>query len=383
MHVTFKNKTYKIRSEARQGSIVVLSAFLMVFMFALVAFSVDMGMAYMNHTELQRSADAAALAAATDLLDQQLLDPTADQSAAQALQTATQFAGLNNVGPVNPALAGDDVTIGYLVDLTDKHAAIDPSLAFYNAARVRVQRTNAINGEVPFFFAQVMGFDSMAQSAQGTAAYVSSFNGFTAPSNGQNLGILPIALDIDTWNDLMQGAAEDSWTWDAEDGEVEPGPDGYKEVNLYPQGVGLPGNRGMVDIGHSGNSTTDIKRQIIDGVSPSDLAHHGGKLEFDTNGELLLNGDTGISAGVKAQLEQIKGEPRIIPVFNYAAGNGNNANFTIVKFVGVRVMEVKLTGKMSGKRVMIQSAPMRTLGGIPGNDTSKTTYIYSPVKLIR
>ena len=91
----------------------------------------------------------------------------------------------------------------------------------------------------------------------------------------------------------------------------------------------------------------------------------------------------GQPTGLCDQLTQIMGEPRIIPIFNYAEGNGNNANFTIVKFVGVRIMEVKLTGKMSSKRVIVQAAPMTTLGGIPGDDFPSTEYIYSPVKLIR
>ncbi len=179
------------------------------------------------------------------------------------------------------------------------------------------------------------------------------------------MGILPIALDIDTWNALLHnGVGTDDWTWDADTGEVLAGPDGILEVNLYPQGIDLPGNRGTVDIGSSGNSTEDLNRQILHGISPSDLAHHGGSLEFDENGELALNGDTGISAALKSPLEQVKGRPNIIPIFAEVHGNGNNADYTIVRFVGVRIMEVKLTGKMNSKRVIVQPAPMKTLGGI-------------------
>ena len=42
-------------------------------------------------------------------------------------------------------------------------------------------------------------------------------------------------------------------------------------------------------------------------------------------GKLYLNGDTGISAGVKDELASIKGQPRIIPIFSTVSGNGNNA----------------------------------------------------------
>src|SRR4029453_10300558 len=119
-----------------------------------------------------------------------------------------------------------------------------------------------------------------------------------------------------------------------------------------------------VDIGSSNNSTSDINRQILDGVSPEDLAYHGGKLELDSNGELNLNGDTGISAGVKDELASIKGKPRIIPIFREVHGPGNNADYTIVAFVGIRIVDVKLTGSMSSKRLLVQPALMITRGAI-------------------
>src|SRR6185295_1120080 len=117
--------------------------------------------------------------------------------------------------------------------------------------------------------------------------------------------------------------------------------------------------------------------------SPSDLAHHGGKLDFDNNGKLYLNGDTGISAAVKDDLASIIGQPRIIPIFATVAGNGNNANYTIVKWQGIRIMDVKLTGAMSQKHVTIQVCPVLTTGIIPSTTTGSSSYVYSPVVLVR
>ena len=139
-----------------------------------------------------------------------------------------------------------------------------------------------------------------------------------------------------------------------------------------------------MDIGSSNNSTNDIARQILDGVSPEDMEYHGGKLEFDDHGELELNGDTGISAGVKDELESIKGQPRVIPIFRMVEGPGNNAQYTIVKFCGVRIVNVKLTGQMSGKRVIIQPANICLRGAIPApDDVPRSQYVFSPVWLVR
>jgi hypothetical protein len=101
---------------------------------------------------------------------------------------------------------------------------------------------------------------------------------------------------------------------------VATGSDGVREVNLYPQGTGSPGNRGSVDIGGSNNSTADIARQIVYGISPQDFEALGHPLTFNDDGNLFLNGDTGISAGVKDELASIIGQPRIIPIFQQVRG---------------------------------------------------------------
>jgi hypothetical protein len=158
------------------------------------------------------------------------------------------------------------------------------------------------------------------------------------------------------------------------------------EVNLFPQGTGSPGNRGTVDIGGSNNSTSDIARQILHGISSSDFASltaSGRTLEFDACGKLYLNGDTGISAGVKDELAAIIGKPRVIPIFESVTGNGNNAEYKIVRWQGIRIMAVKLTGSMSQKHVTIQVAPVVVNGIVPSPTAGVSAYVYSPVVLVR
>ena len=82
-------------------------------------------------------------------------------------------------------------------------------------------------------------------------------------------------------------------------------------------------------------------------------------------------------------MTSIKGQPRIIPIFSTVSGNGNNAKYTIVKWQGIRIMNVKLTGSMSQKNVMIQVARCMTKGVIPSTTTGTSSYVYSPVVLVR
>lgn len=374
------------RHRQRRGNVLVLTVFMMMAIFALLACAVDLGYIEVARTELQRTADSAAIAATWELIDEDALFGYGDSWSTEqnARNTAAEYAILNKVLQHNAGLAQDDVAVGYLANPSDPAAPMGfDGLHPANAVWVRVKRSVDQNGEVPLFFARLFGTAQAACQAEATAALLNNFGGFRAPSDGGNLEILPFALDLETWNALLAGCGTDDWTWNAELQEVQSGPDGILEANLFPQATGAPGNRGTVDIGNDNNSTADIARQILHGVSAEDLEHHGGVLELDENGELQLNGDTGISAGVKDELATIIGDPRIMPVFSQVVGPGNNAQYTIVNFVGIRIVEVKLTGKMSGKRVIIQLANVSTHGGIPGGDSQTSWFVYSPVWLVR
>ncbi len=374
------------RHSQRRGTVAVLTAVMLVILLAMCAFAIDVGYLLLAKSELQRSADAAALAAAWELVDQNELTNASPISTlvANARSTASQFGALNPVLKHSPEIPDANIVVGHLADFTDPTLSIDTSgINFPNIVQVKVSRTSSQNGTVPFFLASILGIDSAAAEATSTAAILTSFNGFRAPSDGGNLGMLPFALDVETWDAMIGGAGTDDWTWNASTSQIEAGPDGILEINLCPQGTGSPGNRGTVDIGSNNNSTADIARQILDGVTPADLAYHGGSLEFDSYGELSLNGDTGISAAIKGELLAIKGEPRVIPVFTLLTANGDNAQYTIVRFVGIRICEVKLTGALSRKRVMIQPAQVVARGGIPGTGTTTSSFIYSPTWIVR
>ena len=381
----------RLSRRQRKGNIVVLTAFLMVFLMAVLAFAIDIGYLLTARNELQRSADAAALAGGWELLDKS--SPSGASPAEllkeNAIRVAGQYASYNAVTNEAPALSVQDTEVGYIANPLDPTSPFVLNSAFMpNAIRVRVQKTSLQNGEVPLFFAKVIGQDSAAAQAEATAALMTNIGGFRIPSDGSNLAILPFALDLDTWNDMLAGGGEDEYRYNPDTGNVTSGTDNIREVNLYPQGTGSPGNRGTIDIGGSNNSTSDLARQIVHGISHEDMAnpdmaHHNGELKLDDNGELELNGDPGISAGIKDELASIIGKPRIIPVFSQVASNGNNAQYTIVKFVGVRVLDVKLTGSMSSKKVIIQPAIVKTRGGIPSTNANSSYFIYSPVWLVK
>ena len=367
----------------RRGAVLIFTVFLLVVFVGVLALVVDIGYLANARTELQRSADAAALASCWDYVSRLAEREEAEEAIAGAKATALTVAAANNVCRSSSAVLAEDVVFGYVADAYESGTPVasDPDQA--NAVTVRVRRDQLINGRVPFFFARVFGMSGIDAGAFSTAHVVHNTKGFRPPTDGSNLDIVPIAVDEETWNRMMAGDAPDDWTID-DDGTIQAGGDGIPEMNMYPQGTGAPGNRGTIDIGSSNNSTNVIARQVTDGIAPADLVYHGGELVFDENGHLFLNGDTGISAGIKDELLSIKGKPRIIPVFAEVSGPGDNAIFTIVRWVGIRIMEVELTGSESGKRVIIQPASLITSGVIPSDGTSRTSdFVYSTVTLTR
>lgn len=379
------------RQRSRKGTITVLAAILTIVLVGMVAFSVDLGYVLSAKEELQRSADSSALAACWEYGAQLGKGKTSTVAMTSARTIAAQYASANQVTRHAVSLdanagnsANGDVVFGYISDFKNSQSAFQTNGANgYNAVKVRLRKNATINGEVPYFFAKIFGMSGQSLESEATAGLVMDVQGFQAPGDGSTIGILPFALDQQTWNGLIANSGTDAYRWNASTKTVSAGSDGLVEVNLYPQGTGSPGNRGTVDIGSCNNSTADIARQIVYGISPSDLAALGKPLTLGDNGTMTLQGDTGISAGVKDELASIIGQPRVIPIFSTVTGNGNNATYTIVKWQGIRIVNVKLTGSMSQKNVTIQVAPALVKGVIPSTSTSYSKYVYSPVVLVR
>ncbi len=384
-------RTHLKQRTLRRGTIAVLAAILSLVLVGMVAFSVDVGYVLTAKEELQRTADAVALATCWEFGQQVANGQTPADAAVFARLAASECAALNEVTgkPVqldtNASNSADGgIVFGYLPNFDGDMSTFqtsDPNL--YNAVRVRVTKDSSYNGEVPYFFARIFGMDSQMLQTEAVAVIVRDIRGFHAPPNGENVELLPFALDEDSWNDLVAGNTDDDWSWNSETKSVECGGDGKHEVNLYPESTGSPGNRGTVDIGNPNNSTRDLARQIVHGVSEADLTYHGGTLEFDSCGKLYLNGDTGISAGMKDELASIIGLPRVIPIFEKVEGPGNNAEYTIVKWGGIRVLDVRLTGPMCKKHVTIQAAPITPSGAIPSTSSDTSDYVYSSVVLVK
>ena len=361
----------KGKRRRRRGATLVLAALMIVFLLGMAALAVDVGYLFLVRTQLQVAADSGAMSGAARLIE----------SDADVVATAQAFADRHLAGGRHVDLQPDDVEFGRW---DFRARSFDPAAWRINAIRVTTRRDATSGGEARLFFARVFGMDRQAVNAFAVAAFVDNFDGFAMPPTGENLPILPIAMDEDTCDAMLAGDGTDQWSWDPEYREVTSGSDGVREAILYPQDTGAPGNFGAVKIGRTNNATPDLARQIRDGLTAEDLAPHGGSLSLDDRGVLELGGDPGISAAIKDDLAAIKGEGRIVPVYDHVSRQGSHAQYRIIGFVGVRIMEVELRGKRATKRVVVQPACVVIRGGIPSSEIEpRSHHVFSPVLLVR
>lgn len=374
----------------------VLAAAMLVVVFAFAAFTVDVGMMTMTKGQIQNAADSAAHAATAELPDGFGPGAVLTQSAVEsnARDMAEEMVQRFRSGDLDstPSNGTRDVRIGRRSWNSDTQQWEETwGVSPFNMVEVTVNRTAATNSELPLQFARVLGVNGHSMSTKSTAALFPGV-GFELPSNStETIDILPIAMDLETWNNLIDQAHNgvshgftDKYGWSS--CGVGSCGDGIPEVSMYPDlnTTAPPGNRGTVDLGSPNNSTNDLKRQIEDGLNAWDLSFFpNGQITFDEEGALYLNGDTGISAGIEASLKKIIGKVRAIPIFISVSGPGNNATYTVVKFVGVRIMAVSLNGGPSKRHLTVQPAPFTSSHVIRGNVPVTVDTILSTPVLIR
>jgi hypothetical protein len=368
----------------------VLTAVMMTALLGFVALAVDtMVMAVARH-QLGIAADAGALAGAAALADERRITPDAplDLIMTAAHDRAMEFARKNAVLGQPPVILGNssndgdgDVVLGYIADPTDPASPMLTAASLvprFNSVQVRAARSADRGGIVPAFFSRALGFEGATLRHAGTASALTfDIAGFRSDP-ARNADVLPIVLDKKTYEDMINPSLDttDEYRYDPASGLVSDGPDGVQESRLYPVKNGYPGNWGTVKIGVSNNSTSTLGDQIRHGITAKQLSTYpGDRLELNLidargDGYMIMEGNPGISSGIKDDLEAIIGQPRAIPVYDPAGsgGNGNNATYKIVGFAPVRILAVSFKG--NPKYVVVQPAIMRDPTAIPGEVTS-------------
>jgi Flp pilus assembly protein TadG len=374
----------------RRAAVMVMAGLGLTSALLLCGLVIDVGNVCVSKAELQRSSDAAALAAAAVMLDRNDLNGQPNPSLVShiARSAAIQYVQLNPCRGVamtlprndNNAESGD-LVLGHYNSTTQE---FDPSDNRYNSGYVFIRRDRTQNGPIPLYFGGLIGLPAINAHGEAAAFIESDISGFSVgPGSNVNCKLLPFSLQIDLWNNRT-ALGEDTHTHDTVNHTALSGPDGIFEISLFPHRL-APGNFGTVDIGHPGNSASDLRRQILHGPNAWDLSFFpNSTVQLNQNGILMLNGDTGVTASMKAEIGQILGQPRIIPLHARVTGQGNNAWFEVVAFVGITILDYKLTGALRDRYIKIQpcyTGDSTAIGG--GNDGITSKFVFVPPRLRR
>src|SRR5579864_5323702 len=291
IHESTKGTDMKIRNRfrtpARHGKILLMTAILLPALMAFMALGVDLGIIAASKAQLQTVADAASLAGAMKLADENRVRGvgTTNQSSSVLPETSASVAMARSVGQANLVLnsapvihdnssnaADGDVVVGYFNPTTHVWAAPPlSSPALSNAVLVNASRTSARGSSVPGFFSRVWtyaGTDVKAQSIAVAQNY--PINGFKAGST-QNAPMIPITLDYSTYQAMMNRTTTDNYSYDSATNTVSNGPDNIYESHLYPNDTGSPGSWGTLVIGTPNNGTSDLVSQILYGITPQQI----------------------------------------------------------------------------------------------------------------
>ncbi len=169
-----KLKLFKSQNSPRRGTIIVLSAVLLVVLLGFVALTVDVGFIQMTRTQLQSAADAGALAGATEL------SGSADAATVRTnVKNAVVATGLlhrngdQNALTINP---NTDITFGkiYYPPGSSTYSILwGDAQSPYSVVKVRAQRSAGSGGDnrLPLFIAPVIGNSKAEVWAEAIATF--------------------------------------------------------------------------------------------------------------------------------------------------------------------------------------------------------------------
>lgn len=369
----------------------------------------------MAYAELQRTAEAAALAAGHELASDDLLreNPNTQARLMKARLAAARIAAENRVAGDSLLINTDDdgdVRFGQLIEVTGQTVfqedEVDPTSVVVNT-----QRTSRRKSAIWLAMQSLMGPKSSDVFASAEATLDNRIVGLRTVSD-LPLPTLPIAIqsavipseneppkkstkpsvspsdqqkqdkpkDVrasePNWmSDIEQRGGADHFGYDSSNGQVSQSSDGIPEITLRTATTeqNSRGNAHFVML--RGDLTNDdLKRQIREGWSARDLKDYSGELLLD-RGPLAVAGLRGVNAAsLNESLQAVAGQSRICLLYDRAESDTDSpvAQLRCVGFVAGRVMSVQEVSE-SECEIVFQPAVMTSRSAVVATELSGST----------
>jgi Flp pilus assembly protein TadG len=302
-----------------RGAVAVTVALLLIPLSILMAFTVDLGLAYAQRQALASGADSAALAIVDTKRDYLLANPGAVTSCDQ-LRTAD--ASL----PASSPLKASTIALAQINANAPFRAALQPSDITTN---LRCTGVGVLEAEV--------GVAKTVQSTFGGLAGVSSLRVDRISQADLGIaqkvgGLKPVGVCSLQAQDIMTHATADAAAGLPYRAELIA-LDKIWQSTQSCDGSGGSGNWGWLDCGQ-GNGANDLGDALKDGC-PNALT-----LNATTPPSVTISGtpgNKGNSSHVRGAMAAILDDEATLPVYDTYAGNGNNATYRVIGFLTVKI----------------------------------------------
>ena len=385
----------------KRGAVAVLMAVSMVAVMGMAMLAIDVGLVYNAKTDLQRAADAAALAGVAAYIQ----DGSLGADHGELISTATEYAqnfSLKNATLHKPThLLSADIELG-------RHDFENPNGALrkngrWNAVEVTVRRSDSSpNGPIPLVFARVFGNYFANVEATARAAVDDRLSSYTLEDDTDGTGgLIPFTIHEDLF-DSMSSNGPDDYTYDE---GVYSGPDQISEVRLYVwkfDGIeeGLAeigteaeivgsGNFGTINVGVTSESASVLSYQIANGVSASELETEFGADElkfYDEQGELItypISGNPGLAISIESAVRERIGDLVGFFVHRGLTSSGGHAMYEVSGIRYGRIVAVELNGPPDNRALVIQPESHTDENVGVGDDAPSTDGKVTRIALVR
>lgn len=360
-------RPYRKNNKKRRAVVAVQVVVLSTVLFGVAALTIDVGAMFNTRADLQRTADAAALAGVSGYVTDDMMLVRRDEGGSELFSDVRLLAqnrmtqiGLSNgtYGTDSTYLTTNDITLGW-IDVSSGTSPIDAALTVnqYNAVQVVARRTTQDpNGPVNFLFASIFGRHHGNVTATATAAFDDRVLGFDP---GFSPGyLLPFTVNKDEY-EAQLATGSDNYSFDNSAETVANSGDGIGEIDIYPGNL-APGNFGLLNIGTPNQGANALGAQIQDGVSPEDVEAEIGSTTlafFDSSGLPItypVTGDPGLTAALEADIQTRVGDVVAFLLHSMVVEEGSNAVYTITGIRFGRLMDVRIQGASHRRGLWIQ-----------------------------
>ncbi|MHC4234550.1 MAG: pilus assembly protein TadG-related protein [Planctomycetota bacterium] len=358
----------------RRAAVVAFVSVSMVLLLGVASLTVDVGLLYNAKADLQRAADAAALAGASAYVSDAALAGRESGVREVAMKRATHLAHRNPTLGTPTRLGQTDIVFGK----HDYDKPLGPLVigGATNAVQVTTRRTTeSLDGPIPLVFAAVLG--SRYGNVEATAR--SAFHDGLAGYKGAD-GVLPFTIHEKIYEDRYLNGP-DTYTYD--NGIVNAG-DGVSEIVLFPwnwqeemeevtalettgedgiDGQQGTGNFGTLAIGLDSVGTAAVEEQIQTGITSEQMVTEFGTSDlvfYDDEGNpntYPASGSPGVSVGMEDSITPLLGQVVGFFIHRSLTDHGSGAVYEISGIRFGRLMEVQLSGNRHERAIVIQPVP--------------------------